>query len=285
MTRQLQGKRWCFTLNNPTEDDIKILEGDDGDHFQRIIFQEEIGKEGTPHLQGAFVFAKRARATGVLNAMLGHKRTHVEMMKGTLAQAGAYAHKDDTRLPGGKRVKRNWPRPLEKMTRAELRDEQKTIADKYTGEEDAKYGRTIDWYWEDEGGWGKSILTKYMVDRMGALLIQGANKDCLYTVAKYVEANEEGPKIIIFDIPRCNRGAVSYNAIESIKNGRFNSPKYESCMVAMNSPWILVFANQEPDRSQLSADRWNVMNLRVDEAPEEELEEKSWIGMNPLLYQ
>ncbi len=264
MAKQCAGsKKWCFTLNNPTADDIKAF-STDSTRFERLIFQEEVGDTGTPHLQGAFVFAKRLRANGVLHKMLGHKRTHLEMMKGSLTDQ-EYCNKEETRKAGGVVVRRNWPTVLRRMTKAQLNEDQKTIAERYEGEEDALFGRTIDWYWEAKGGWGKSILTKYMVDRMGALLIQGANKDCLHTVASYVDKNECGPKIIIFDIPRCNQGAVSYQAIESLKNGCFNSPKYESMMVRMNSPWILVFANQMPEQDKLSEDRWNIVDLREEE--------------------
>ncbi len=256
-------KRWCFTLNNPTEDDVKAF-STDSTRFSRLIFQEEVGENGTEHLQGAFVLHTRQRANGVLHKLLGHKRTHVEMMKGSLADQ-EYCNKEETRKKDGVVVRRNWPSALRRMTQDMLRDEQLEIAAKYEGEEDALFGRTIDWYYETNGGWGKSILTKYMVDRMGALLIQGANKDCLHTVASYVEKNECGPKIIIFDIPRCNAGAISYQAIESLKNGCFNSPKYESMMVRMNSPWILVFANTGPDEEKLSSDRWNIFNLRPED--------------------
>ncbi len=261
--QSIQSKRWCFTLNNPTEDDIKAF-SEDRDRFERLIFQEEMGENGTPHLQGAFTFKKKQRADGVLRRLLGHKRTHLEVMRGEL-QDQQYCNKEDTYIANGARISRNWPEAVQKMEYNMLRDEQKTIADEYQGTEDALFGRTIDWYWESQGKWGKSILTKYMVDRMGALVIQGANKDCLYTVAQYCLKNECGPKIVIFDIPRCNAGAVSYQAIESLKNGCFNSPKYESGMIRMNSPWILVFSNVKPDLSKLSEDRWNVISLRPGE--------------------
>lgn len=42
-------RNWCFTLNNPTIDEIiEILDK----NFKYCIFGFEIGKKGTEHLQG-----------------------------------------------------------------------------------------------------------------------------------------------------------------------------------------------------------------------------------------
>ncbi len=142
-----------------------------------------------------------------------------------------------------------------------MRPEQLAIADKYAEDEDALFGREIHWYWEVTGGWGKTILAKFMVDTMEAIVLSGTNKDCLYAVAKILETDEAGPPIIIFDVPRCNEGHVSYQAIESLKNGLFFSGKYESTMVRFNSPHILIFSNYYPDITKMSSDRWKIYDL------------------------
>ena len=56
-----RGRSWRFTLNNYTIEDIKKMES--GEMFTprkvlKYIVQEEIGKSGTPHLQGAVQFAQ-----------------------------------------------------------------------------------------------------------------------------------------------------------------------------------------------------------------------------------
>lgn len=253
-------KRWVFTLNNHTEMDMDIMCQHIGS-VDSLIWQEEISATGTKHLQGAIVFTTKLRPLTKFAKLLGHKRTHWELMKGTLQDQYTYCHKDESRLPDGKRLKLNWPRPIEKIEIKDLRPEQKEIAVQYTEDEDGKYGRKIRWYWEMEGGWGKSILAKYMVDQMGAMVVSGACGDCLFTIATYIQANGDAPPIIIFDIPRCNEGHVSYQAIEQIKNGLFCSSKYESKMVRFNSPHVIVFSNQQPDMTRLSKDRWVVQEL------------------------
>lgn len=71
------------------------------------------------------------------------------------------------------------------------------------------------------------------------------------------------PKIIVFDIERSRENFVSYGGIEEVKNGLFFSPKYEGGMCIYNSPHIFVFANFPPDETQLSEDRWNIINISI----------------------
>lgn len=85
-------KNWVFTINNPVPED-------DPTQWQAVrylVFQREIGEEGTPHLQGYVVFNSNKALTGVkkLNA-----RAHWEVRKGTHAQAREYCLKPETRDP------------------------------------------------------------------------------------------------------------------------------------------------------------------------------------------
>ena len=67
---------------------------------------------------------------------------------------------------------------------------------------------------------------------------------------------------VIFDIPRANKGHISYSALESIKNGMVCNTKYETGVKVFNSPHVIVFANFPPDdESMLSDDRWLITEL------------------------
>ena len=70
---------------------------------------------------------------------------------------------------------------------------------------------------------------------------------------------------IIWDIPRVNRNAVSYAAIEAIKNGLVCNTKYETGVKVFNPPHIIIFANFPPDLDEdnLSKDRWMITELKT----------------------
>jgi hypothetical protein len=87
----MQSTRWVFTLNNPTQDEISTLS-----HLPQcatyLIFGEEVGASGTPHLQGFIIFSSRKRLASV-RQIVG-TRAHCETAKGTSQQARDYCCKD-----------------------------------------------------------------------------------------------------------------------------------------------------------------------------------------------
>ena len=248
-------KRWCFTLNNYTDIEVQELSSKVPILCDKYICGFEIGEEGTPHIQGFLSFIKKCRP----KSHFKNDRIHWEKTRGSLSDNTNYCSKEAKVF-----LNKGMPKPVKLMTREILRSDQLKIADQFIEDEDELFGRNIYWFYEEIGGWGKSILAKYMVDCMGAMLVQGANNDILCGIQKWIEKNEEAPKIIIFDIPRTNENHISYQAIESIKNGMFFSGKYESGMCRFNSPHILVFANETPNYSKLSKDRWIVEELDHD---------------------
>ena len=141
---------------------------------------------------------------------------------------------------------------------------QRAIVNLFLEPEDAITGREIYWVWEPLGNVGKSVLATYLVDRCGAIEVGGASRDASHAMAEYVASRGSGPRMVIFDLARSESGEIDYTAIEHIKNGKIFSPKYKSGMVRFNRPHCLVFANQPPDESQLSSDRWKILQLGVD---------------------
>lgn len=80
---------WCFTLNNPTaEETAGIKEWD----VQYLIFGQEVGAEGTPHLQGFVQFKARKRFNQVKGLM---PRAHIEVARGRVPDNVAYCSKTD----------------------------------------------------------------------------------------------------------------------------------------------------------------------------------------------
>ncbi len=99
-------KRWVFTLNNPTVDEILALQGDEGAVFSYLLFGREHmavsaqdaknGKTvGTPHLQGYFELPKRRGPRGLAESLPGLTRARLAVAKGTQKQNHTYCGKED----------------------------------------------------------------------------------------------------------------------------------------------------------------------------------------------
>lgn len=93
-----QFSNWCFTLNNPTKEELEKFQTT-GDGITYIIWQEEQGESGTRHLQG-YVELETKRRLGYLRRRLSD-RAHYEPRRGTAEEAIAYCRKPESRVEGG----------------------------------------------------------------------------------------------------------------------------------------------------------------------------------------
>nr|WAE42994.1 MAG: replication associated protein [Cressdnaviricota sp.] len=249
-SQQIQCKNICITINNHTlEQKSKLL-----DFFKtncdKYIAGEEIGNEGTHHIQGAFVLTKKDRFSSIFKR-LGFN-CHLEKMKGNWKQQISYCSKEN-------KVFANYSidsddQPLDCLKEEQLFNWQKDIL---TLIKTKPNNRTINWFWEDTGNVGKTEFTRYLGINHNACIIQkGKYADIMNHV--FMTKNIQ---IFIVDIPRCVGNKVSYDALESIKSGIIFNSKYETGQKFINSPHIIVFSNEPPDESRLSADRWNIVNI------------------------
>lgn len=94
MANKQQSKYWLFTINNPSENDSPAQWNED--EYQFIVYQYEIGEQGTTHIQGYIIFSRIKRLTGVKKIS---PRAHWETRKGTHQQCVQYCTKLDTRIP------------------------------------------------------------------------------------------------------------------------------------------------------------------------------------------
>lgn len=118
----------------------------------------------------------------------------------------------------------------------------------------------IYWFYDREGGFGKSAFGKDCAYRLHMPLITAAKaSDILNLVSKM--PNRPG---YIFNIVRTINASVMdelYCAMETIKDGCFINTKYETFQVIMNKPHIIVFSNHLPKMSALSARRWCIVDM------------------------
>jgi len=98
--RSQQSKAFCFTYNNPTLPPQGIEALFKRKNYSYLVFQEEIGEEGTRHYQGYVEFPSRVKFTYFNRYLPQGEHIHFAMRRGTPSQAAEYCKKDDTRAPG-----------------------------------------------------------------------------------------------------------------------------------------------------------------------------------------
>lgn len=118
--------------------------------------------------------------------------------------------------------------------------------------------RSMIWIYEPMGSTGKTMFTKYMAYKHDVLpLSYGNTKDILNLVSKF-----PNKQAYIFDLPRTKPSDAHtndlYSCMESIKQGMFINTKYDTSMVLMKPPHVIVFSNWPPDKKKLSLDRWKI---------------------------
>lgn len=85
---KFQGKYWCFTINNPAEDQHPPNIWPD---VQFVIWQFEAGEAGTNHIQGYVAFTKVKRLTWISNNC--ERAAHWEPRMGSHSEAKHYCMK------------------------------------------------------------------------------------------------------------------------------------------------------------------------------------------------
>lgn len=243
--RTVPSRFWCFTLNNYTKVEMETLEAVCNAKNIEYCFGEEIGAQGTPHLQGFIKSKKNIRPSETFK----NKRIHWEKCKGNEQQNLNYVKKDGV-------VHTNMTVTVkDPMDGLELFDWQRDILDLVNTAPDQ---RSIHWYWDEQGCTGKTTFAKHLCLKHDAIYVNGKAADVKFAIA---EMNKK-PKVVIFGFPRSSEDYVSYASLEEVKDGMFFSTKFESGMSLFNPPHVIVFANFAPDERKLSKDRWHIVKIK-----------------------
>lgn len=238
---------WFFTLNNYKIEQIEQIEQLFRHECKWYIFQEEVGKEGTPHLQGTICLKIKQRMSQLKKI---DPAIHWEATKSVKASI-EYCTKYETRTGKIYNYGIELPEPLKLY---EPKGWQLEILDIIKSEPDE---RSIHWYWSKDGSKGKTQLCKYLIVKHGALTVGGKSSDMYHMIVK----NPNNRKIILVNVPKSVQDYINYGAIEHIKDGLIFSGKYESCQLVFNCPHVIVFSNEPPDMSKMSLDRWKIREI------------------------
>lgn len=243
--RVQQSKRWCFTFNNYTLEDLQFIINDCNKRGMHYIIGEEIGKvEQTPHLQGYIESDKKFR----WSELKWQKTIHWEKCKGNRQENIDYCTKD------GKIYYSRTLAPI--MCINVLRPWQQNVVDTIIN--NPPDGRTVYWYHDECGCQGKSALCKYLYVKHKIPTIHGGK---LSDIVNFIFNIPIMPNCLCIDIPRNNQNHISYSAIECILNGMIFNTKFETGVKVFNPPHIIVFSNCLPDIGAMSYDRWKIISL------------------------
>lgn len=243
--------RWCFTLNNYSENEYNDLLNFSTNSAKVWIIGKEIGENKTPHLQGYINLKTRTRLTALKKI---NNRTHWEITKGSEEQNLKYCSKDG-----------------DYKTNALIKREPKIITNLYDWQSEMENillnehnDRTVHWICDRKGCTGKTQFLKYMVYNHKCIFTNGGKRNdimnLLYNQQKYLQS--ANPAIIIWNLPRdINKDFISYEAIENIKDGLICNNKFECGSFIMDSPNILIMGNQLPDLKKLTSDRWKIYEI------------------------
>lgn len=237
-------KRWCFTLNNYSQEEFSSICSVFLSKSKLYIIGDEVGESGTPHLQGYVEFKDKLRPLNLFS----FKRIHWEKSKGSRDENIVYCSKQKILASLG------LPKPIKVIEH--LYKWQLDIENLIKTEPD---DRLVYWFWESQGNIGKSAFIKYCCVRHNVSFCCGGK----YSDIMNLIFNQDMDKCncIMFDIPRCNDGCISYASIEAIKNSLVCNTKYETGFKVFNSPHVVVFANSPPEFDKLSHDRWVITEL------------------------
>lgn len=208
------------------------------------------------HWQLTFRCNKRTRFT-TLKMHVFSGDTHIEEVRNPDASFN-YTTKSDTRVEGPF----IWPEPIKKkidLLRHEhcvIKKWQHDLLEEINGEPSM---RGVIWIWEPDGCMGKSRLTRHISMTGERVFVGKGKKSDIYF------ALDHNVRTIIIDLPRpdfhkyVNDGL--YTMLEEIKDGCVFSGKYESGVKWLDPVHVIVFANQPPDTSVLSADKWDIRKV------------------------
>lgn len=293
----MSNRRWCFTLNNPTLEERDVLANLPAVY---IVYGEEIAPTtGTPHLQGFVIFSRTYRRTQLCGILQAHweaavgtsvqastyckkdgnfvergelptspgRRTDLDQVfdwvavfqdlngripsdrELALAQPNAvvrYRHLMDViRLRGPPPIIRvGEPRAWQSELSAEL----EAPAD----------DRSIIFYVDEVGGSGKTWFQQWYYSlNPERTQILGVGR--VVDLAFVIDAEKS---VFLINVPRDGLQYFQYSIVEQLKDRMVFSTKYSSILkVFRHNTHVIVFTNEYPDETKLSADR---IVVRVD---------------------
>lgn len=146
--------------------------------------------------------------------------------------------------------------PTQSLLDGDLRPWQRELFDIL--KEECEDDRVIRFLYDSEGGKGKSWFCRYVYSKLGkrVQMLSVAKRDDL------AHAIDPECDIFLINVPRLQMEYLRYEILESLKDRTVFSPKYHSSMkILAKTPHVVVFCNEMPSETSMSADRFLIQIL------------------------
>lgn len=282
----MQGKYWCFTLNNYGAEDLLRLRAL-GAQCNYLVFGYETAPDtGTPHLQGYVEFETNQRFRRVKEKV--GDNAHLEKRRGSAQEASDYCKKNDnlheefgslSRPQPGRR--NDWERLTEWIDDLGRRPRERELVRQFphlVGRYPAGVDRVVSSlsppikFTDDEPrpGWQQELLEEitgeaddrtihFVVDPVGSggkswfvkyMLTHYRDETCVLRCGKrddLCQMIDIECRIFLIDVPRNQMQFFQYSVVEMLKDQVISSPKYLSHRKELpHKCHVVVFCNEPP---------------------------------------
>ncbi len=273
---------WDFTLSEEKAPQQWQVSKTLTEHCKKWCYQLEQGEQtGYRHFQGRINLKSKQLLTGVKKIFGTANWTPTSNEN---RNNNFYVTKDDTRIQGP--WKDNDPKITREVREMKVLPWQQKIIDSSSNYEK----RIINFIYDERGGVGKTDLGRYLDQKQLGIYLPPMKeiKDVMRNIMARPPSN-----MYMIDIPRGlhqNKLAELYAGAETIKNGYCYDDRYHWRNRWQDCPQVWIFANELPNWSWLSIDRWkcwiiekgemihvSIANLRRSKAPITLKDSKSFI--------
>lgn len=292
-----RAKRWVFTHNNPTEEHELHWSLFAEEYCEYLLYGREQGESGTPHLQGCFILHVKRRLSQLRGLV---PQCHLEVMRGSVAQATSYCSKDGDTVdfgepPTSQQGKRSdfehyrdwireqsvWPTDATIASQwpslyGRYRTSVLAMRDLLFSQPELEEGSCNDWQISLEAellGDPDDRTIEFLIDHDGG---KGKTWFIRYYLTNYddgqmlgigkrddiAHAIDPSKRVFFFNVPRGGIDKLQYTILEQLKDRLVFAPKYDSrTKTIQNKCHVIVFSNECPDMTAMSDDRYKIIHL------------------------
>jgi len=242
-------KRWCFTLNNYTEEEYGDILTTIKEKCEIYIIGKELGENNKiPHLQGYIEFKTNRRPIETFKI----KKIHWEKAKGNRNDNFKYCSKQGDYVANFKNDDKTFE-PL--IIINDLKGWQAKMNNIIIEEIKNRDFRKIHWIYDPLGGKGKTSLIKYLDTKFTCVISTVSNKSDVATLIRGRFYDEKDKPIedinkgwlMLFNFQKdYDYSKLNYDTLESIKDGLITATKYRGKTLNFNSPVVVIMANERP---------------------------------------